>query len=745
MERTIIGKGMITNASKIGEHTLKFRKDKVMMTDMGGLFVDASATQLSYKKELHHISISRLFTEGRMSATGRTAQGEELFSFSSGMGFMFKLLSVCDYYHDFMIFSDIRDDNGGGPYTLMKVGEEVSFVEVSHDNASIHLMSDSNNRLDIRLSDVQEILNNGNCLSYIRTSTKTYELMCSSQVRQLLGRVQEIIERLNDLGKMSNQITLKGKIGEFFAYVKDGDLRIYEVKSLDLKYTFSLRKLKIYLGSHHVVLKHGDDIVCAGNQHAKLLCTETGVIPTRLYALSNARLITHKKQTKYRELLLWREDDEWTMFNPTKEKLVKRAGNQKIRMSKENPKVVILEDGLLSSGSSADFLEVAETLKILMTTTGYALFFERLNVSTIRISIPGKVLWERPVKAFYDAETHQVDNDVIVNLDTMEIIMPIQMYKGTYTQSLLDLKTPSLSDASVTALMTSRARNLSDMLMYEFFGQWQILLDYMSSFMKEDEFSEEEIKNYGLFMYQAIYQQRKRMEEISSRFPQFMSTLSNEIGTGDKSNHIYQKQQRQLFQLSAQLKSQFIELENLLSQITYVHFHNGEYQKRINQTYRESSLKKAGGAIVAGVGVTVLTGGFGLILPAMTLFSEWANTKQRNELSKIQLEQEFQKNEFLFKKALDLIRHMDSFTINYHVDVLNQFTFENLQLEAREIINLNPDHRQKQTMLRQSVHLYTKNSLPADFNQKLMPQQIITSILEKPSMQNESTESLFLN
>lgn len=224
-----------------------------------------------------------------------------------------------------------------------------------------------------------------------------------------------------------------------------------------------------------------------------------------------------------------------------------------------------------------------------------------------------------------------------------------------------------------------------------------------------------------------------------------MSTLSNEIGTGDKSNHIYQKQQRQLFQLSAQLKSQFIELENLLSQITYVHFHNGEYQKRINQTYRESSLKKAGGAIVAGVGVTVLTGGFGLILPAMTLFSEWANTKQRNELSKIQLEQEFQKNEFLFKKALDLIRHMDSFTINYHVDVLNQFTFENLQLEAREIINLNPDHRQKQTMLRQSVHLYTKNSLPADFNQKLMPQQIITSILEKPSMQNESTESLFLN
>ncbi|EZP58372.1 hypothetical protein [Exiguobacterium sp. RIT341] len=743
MERTIIGKGMITNASKIGEHTLIFRKDKVMMTDMGGLFVDASATELSYKKELHQISISRLFTD-RLSATGRTAEGEKLFSFSSGMEFMFKLLSVCDYYHDFMMFSDISDDEGG-PYTLMKVGEEVSFVEVSHDNASIHLVSDPHNRLEIRLSDVQEILNNGNCLSYIRTSTRTYELMCSSQIRQLLDHVQEIIGRLHELGKMSDQITLKGKVGEFFAYVKDENLRIYELKSLNLKHAFSLRKLKIYLGSHHVVLKHGDDIVCASNQHAKLLCMQTGVIPTRLYALSNARLITHKKQTKYRELLLWREDDEWTMFNPTKEKLVKRAGNQKIRMSKENPRVVILEDGLLSSGSAADFLEAAETLKILMTTTGYPLFFERLYPSAIRISIPGKILWESPVKAFYDAKTHQVGDDVIVQLDEMEVEMPLQMYKGTYTQSLLDLKTPSLSGASVTALMTSRARNLSDVLMYEFFGQWQILLDYMSSFMDQDEFSEEEIKNYGLFMYQAIYQQRKRMEEISSRFPQFMLMLSNEIGTGDNSIHIYQKQQRQLFQLSAQLKSQFIELENLLSQITYVHFHNGEYQKRIEQAYREGSLKKAGGAIVAGIGVTVLTGGVGLILPAMTLFSEWANTKQRNELNEIQKEKEFQKNEFLFKKALDLIRHMDSFTINYHVDVLNQFTFENLQLEAREIMNLNPDHVQKQIMLRQSVHLYTKTSLPADFNQKLMPQQIITSILEKPSMQNGSIESLFLN
>lgn len=744
MNQIIKGKNIIKNASKIGEHVLEFRSDSLVMADMGGLFVEASVTQLFYKKELHQILVSQSALEDCLYATGWSDERNELFSFSCDPASMYNLLSACDYYYDFIAFLDVGSKEANAAYTIMKCREDVSFKKLSYDNSAIYFTSESGQQHEINLSDVKEITDNGNCISYIKTLHMTYEFICSLQVRQLLNDVREIIERLNTLGKMSEQIVLKGKVNDFIAYKENGCLKVYEVKNFELKYVFSLEKLKMYIGARHLVLMHEDDIVCASNQHAKLICKETGIIPTKLYELPGANLITNKKQAKYKELILWREVTRWYLFNPTKEKLVKKIDGE-VYGSKENSKVILLKDGLLFSSVATDFLESIETPKILMTSTGFPTFFERLKISTIRISIPGKVLWEQSVRNFYEAETHRIDHGVRVELNTVSIEIPVDMYKSHYTQSLMESRLPSLPGVPITMLLTSRARNLSDMLIYEFFGQWQILIDYMSSSVDKEEFSEEEIKNHGLFMYHAVYQQRKRMEEISSKFPRFMSMLADEIGIGKSGDRIHQMQQRQMFQLSAQLKSQFTEIENLLSQITYVHFHNDEYQRRIDKAYKDSSLKRIGGAVVVGVGIGLLTGGIGLILPAMTTVSEWATSKQRNELTEVQLEKEFKKNKFLFTKAIDLIRHMEGFTIPHHVDVLNQFTFETLQLEAKEIIGLEPNHGLRGELLKQSVHLYTKNTLPVDFDQGLIPQMVVTSILEKPLKKDEGIASLFLD
>lgn len=763
MERKISGNSLITNGSKIGEHTIEFHKEFMTMEDTGGFFVESSNKRLNYGKELQQIAVSRSTVDGCVKVRGLSSEKTQLFSFACSFDRMFRLLGDCEYFENFITIVNFKDLKGlalehekllrreeiAHSYTLVKSGEKFIFAKVHFENGYVYFESDSEGTDKVHLSHIEEIQNEvhtgNNSVSSIKTSGCTYELFCTSKIRQILNQVMDDLTSAKNIGDKANQIVLKGVVSDFFAYKSGEYLKMYEAKTLNLKYEFKIENLKLYLGSRYIILQHENDIVCSFNENTKILCMNTGIKPTELHVLINARLIAYDEEIAFDELLLWQDDRSWYMFDSKNERMIKECNYKELHKSNDDATVIVLKDGLLSSEFTADFLGNGDTPKILKTTTGFPVFFERLKISTVRISIPGKILWERSVKNFYDAQTHQVDNDVVMNLDELKVKIPVDLYKGTYTQSLLDLKTPSLSDTPLTALMTSRARNLSDMLLYEFFSQWQILLDYMSSFVDDEEFTEEEITNYGLFMYHAIFQQRKRMEEVSSKFPHFMLTLATEVGTSNASNHIYQKQQRQLFQLSAQLKSQFIELENLLSQITYIHFHNEEYQKRINQAYKESSLKKAGGALVAGIGVTVFTGGLGLILPAMTLFSEWANAKQRKELNEIQIEKEFKKNEFLFKKAIDLIRHMDSFTINYHVDVLNQFTFENLRHEAREIASLKLNYQQKKTLLKQSIHLYTKNTLPVDFNQKLLPHQIITSILEKPLMKNEEIESLFLN
>lgn len=763
MERTVSNNNLQSNSLILGNRIYEFQRKFMTIKHAGGPAAEAVTRRLDYGGELQRISISRSEGERSLRVYGFSAKNAQVFFFTCGLQKLFYLLKDCEYNEDFIIIINFRDPKEMAmkqeavlkgrkvnySYTLIKYGEQFVCAKMNFKNGYICFELDSGDVEKVHLSRVEEIrddvhLGNDSIIS-ISTADITYEILCTSKIRQTLNLITNDLSNLSNIGDTVNHIVIKGTEGDFYANRSEKYLKIYDENTLDLRYEFEIEKLGLYLGSQYLILQHEDEIICSLDEDIELLCKQIGIRPTALHTLVDAQMITHDQRTSFVELLLWQHGQSWYMFEPRGGRMIRAHGHSELRRSREESRLLAFKDGLIFSMTPVDFLEAVETPAIVMTTESFPTFFERLNVSTICISIPGKILWENSAKSFYEAKTHQEDEDVVVDLHSLELRMPIDVYKENYKRGLIEMKTPSLSGVPITMLMTSRARNLSDMLIYEFFGQWQILLDYMSSFMDEEKFSEKEMTNYGLFMYHAIYQQRKRMEEVASKFPYFMSKLANEIGFSDEGSHIYQKQQRQLFQLSAQLKSQFVELENLLSQMTYVHSRNDEYQKSMNRAYKESSRKKMGGALIAGIGVTVLTGGLGLILPAMTLFSGWTDAKLREELTKIQIEKEFKRNEFLFKKAVDLIRHMNAFTIDHHVNLLNQFTFENLKLEAREIIKLEPNYGQRERLLKQSVHMYAKNTLPVDFNQALVPQGIITSILGKSLMKDEEIESLFLN
>lgn len=761
MNRNVSGDDLIVNGSKIGRHTLEFYREYMKMQDTGGLFVEASSKKLEYEKELLQITVIRIKGSSSLLVRGTSISNERLFSFNSNYEKVFHILSGCEYYEDFITIHDYEDymdmfkeqvaatRGDVSLHTLIKRDTKCTFAKLEYVNGYVSIDSGRGTMEKIQLSDIKEIqndvMNGSKSISSIRTSESIYEIICTMTVRKLLDQVKNDLEILSKIGGVDDQIVLKGIDGDLFIYLKESRLKIYEAATLDLKYEFNVKELDLYLGSRHLLLQHGDHVICCSNESARLLCTKTAIRPMALHTLEDARLISPGGEWSFDELLVWKNERSWYIYAQQDGRIVKKPDHAELRRSSEDPRLVVFGDGLLYSETPADFLETIDTPQSVRTKMGFPVFLERININTIRVAIPGKILWEDRVKIFYRADTRQADKDVIVALSSLELRIPLALYKAHYTQSLLESKTRSLPDVPITMLLTSRARNLSDMLIYEFFGQWQILMDYMSSSVIRENFSEGEIRNHGLFMYHAIYQQRKRMEEISSKFPRFMSKLTNDVGLGRDGDRIHQMQQRKMFHLSAQLKSQFTEIENLLSQITYVHFHNDEYQRRIDQAYKDSSTKKVGAAIAVGIGIGVLTGGFGLVLPVMTVVSEWTTSKQRKELNAVQAEKEFKKNVFLFKKAVDLVRHMDAFTINHHVDVLNQFTFDTLQLEAKKIMRLELDHGRRGKLLEQSVHLYSKNTLPVDFDQRLVPQQVVTSILDKQSKKDEGIESLFLD
>ena len=107
---------------------------------------------------------------------------------------------------------------------------------------------------------------------------------------------------------------------------------------------------------------------------------------------------------------------------------------------------------------------------------------------------------------------------------------------------------------------------------------------------------------------------------------------------------------------------------------------------------------------------------------------EWSNAKNRKVMDEIQREKEFKKNEFLFKKAIELIRHMNEFTLNYYIQMLNQLTYKNLRAEA-EVLALDNSEPFKTKLLQQSLDVYTKISLPIDYDSNLKPDKLVQSIL----------------
>lgn len=52
-------------------------------------------------------------------------------------------------------------------------------------------------------------------------------------------------------------------------------------------------------------------------------------------------------------------------------------------------------------------------------------------------------------------------------------------------------------------LLLSKTRNLSDLLFFEFFGHWLVAVNYVTETLDQDYFTEEEMIQYGLYLYHA--------------------------------------------------------------------------------------------------------------------------------------------------------------------------------------------------------------------------------------------------
>ncbi|WP_449402550.1 hypothetical protein [Exiguobacterium artemiae] len=229
MKRIISGKGLIDNASSLGEHAIEFRQQSLVLADMGGLFVDASVKELTYGKDLQAVEVSRGTNEGRFRARGFSSGRKQVFAFSCGAEKMFHLLGGCEYREHFMTFTDLTNlkavaraheafllgKNAPDAYTLVRHGQKVDFARVGLENGYICLETNPEETEKIPLSTVEEIRNEvrigEDSISSIRTAEEFYELIRTADVGGVLDKVEDDLANLRKIGDLSEQIILRGR------------------------------------------------------------------------------------------------------------------------------------------------------------------------------------------------------------------------------------------------------------------------------------------------------------------------------------------------------------------------------------------------------------------------------------------------------------------------------------------------------------------------------------------------------
>lgn len=742
------GKGVIKNASVIGSHEIEVYQNRIIANDTGGIFVAAKKTEAFFNKDKVKLNI-KLEGFNSLSEEGSTQSNLNELNFKCSS----KELEVIYYAKNSQVGqllfetdltmwefeSEIVQAEG-----ILQYFQQVTYVEVKYEKKRLTLMHKMN-PLSFSLSELQSVHPHSENIFMITTHRKIYKIAVNAMAKKLLEQLILDLKKFKEIATSANSIELKLRDTTYVCFVKGQTLEIYNATTLKQINIFNVENIQLYLGETQLLIQHNNVLIACKNTVAKKLCSELGIIPKKLHQFNHTSFLHQaKRKGNIKDLVCFLEQGQYKFYSIASGSLIFSIQEENIKVSEQCSKVIVLPDGLLHVGCKVDFIPLVKTPTVYFSMMGFPSYFERLD-DTIRIFIPGTLILEESVNKFYGRRTKQ-DGDMVTvyGMINLAICLPLQAYKNLFKEYLYESRLPILNEVHTQKVLLSRARNMSDLLLFEFFGQWQIILDYVQLKMKKELFTEEEITQFGLYLYHATFQQRKRMEEIANKYPQFMYALSQDLMVNPRLNQIYQKQQKDMFQLANQMKSQFTEVESLLSQITYIHFNNNNYQERLKEAQETATKKKIGGSVAAGIGISILSGGIGLIIPAMTTLTEWIHSEQRKELDAIQREKEFKKNEFLFKKAIDLILHMNDFTISYHVDMLNQFTYNNLRLEA-EVLATDNTEAYKEKLLRQSINMYTKISLPIDYNAQLKPENLIASILTTNAEPSNKTVSLFLD
>ncbi|MBW3110284.1 hypothetical protein KYJ26_00310 [Bacillus sp. MCCB 382] len=336
-----------------------------------------------------------------------------------------------------------------------------------------------------------------------------------------------------------------------------------------------------------------------------------------------------------------------------------------------------------------------------------------------------KLKLERIGNSFGLLSSNEVEN-------SWGLYLPVNSFKEIVYKAFTFIKVPVLVDTNPKSLYGTMVREVSDLLLYEYFGQLMVLDDGIEEFYEVNMSEKDRTSRLVSYLYYGIQAQRKRMDSISVYMPGVLNKVEQELfmAYGKHLGEKYFKDlQKHLIGITNQMKGSLLEIENNLMQCGVL-ISKRSTKEMVNER-RKSGYKSAGLQALMGVGITVLTGGAAaplLLAPTFMALNTNNSANMMKLQEEIKEENEQNRTDFYFRKALDLFDHYIQTMMPYYVSKVNDAIVDCYKKLAFAYEPILEEPLLKEKLLQRIAEIFTYKKLPVDSTTEVAKQEILNGL-----------------
>jgi hypothetical protein len=546
---------------------------------------------------------------------------------------------------------------------------------------------------------------------FILESTNQIRILIKSNLKLLLTRNKDEVDPFYD--NEGKQIILK--IGENFFFLKPIDMEERELQIFKSSFGH-------FIGNYLTNTGDLNGFVNGVKYVSKTV--DVALSEQSLYIVDKATklLINNLTITQYKFIkadnLLFLTDNNWLSVMKLKDTYIEKF----LELNHFTDEKVMLDSLYLPYF----YEQTKEGLKLYQSDLLQPiLYYHNKSIGSLRVQKEKIAEGIFTKVSFTDSDNNKMEKLYIPTTSLNQLI---------YT-TFISNKSPVLVSTTGNTLYKSMVRQLSDLLLYEYFGQLSALYKGIEEFysvkMDENERNEKLVS----YLYHGIQSQRKRMDSVSVYIPALLNQYEQQLFkkyNRELDDKNFKVLQQKLIGLSNQLKGSLIEIENNLTHLTSILAPRRSMEDLIAERKKSGYKNAALGAVAAGA-ITVLTGGAALPLlmgPAFMGLNTHSSTKAMELQQEIQDENEQSRTQFYLFKSLDLFDHFFVTMVPYYIAKVNDIIFECYKNVALEYKPLLEERYIKENMLHRIAEIHTFKNLPVDPTVDVSKQELLNEIFE---------------